>query len=588
MAPRPDHSAKLKSRKVLVETVVKCSLRKLLLGEKKAKDNFIREVETRVIACSKRTHNASIALNLLFRELFHNVDDLKSVDIPDFLNVTFIRHLLLGPENTILRFPHIVDLFAKYPELHLDIARSTSDSNVYNFAAKKYIVNLKNHLTTNFLKVLKKYLYNYCDLTKEEAVDALFRITKWKREQRSEPTPVTINVVNTIRDILNVGDEQVLDDKWFGIEANLKHVLRLFVFVNRAVESQNGKLFKILPISRVKSNFITFDTFPMKGLLVDTSVLKRVGASSGLDIELWNSVLNTSKVAGKDKTFTGTIDTDGLVVNIHFRQPKVVPVEVTVQPSLEGKRVIGVDPGRTNIFFMTEELPSGRFKSYSLSRNQYYSEAGIFRAKQKTANWHKNIKDELEAMSCASPKSASLESFKTYFATVQSVKEALWTEHLKRRWKEQRFRLYGGKKRVFANFINKVNPDKDTVFAYGSAKFASGGKGEMSVPTSRAYKECKSRVQIVLIDEFRTSKVHWKDDSILKTVMKKNGDGKLVAVRGLLWCDSTNGTNKYVNRDLNAAINILRCATLPSRPTILSRAPGQDKITQEVGAILKC
>ena len=53
---------------------------------------------------------------------------------------------------------------------------------------------------------------------------------------------------------------------------------------------------------------------------------------------------------------------------------------------------------------------------------------------------------------------------------------------------------YGGKKRVFANFFNKIKNGGDTsrrvVIAYGSAKFAPGGRNELSVPTTRAFKDC--------------------------------------------------------------------------------------------------
>jgi hypothetical protein len=58
------------------------------------------------------------------------------------------------------------------------------------------------------------------------------------------------------------------------------------------------------------------------------------------------------------------------------------------------------------------------------------------------------------------------------------------------------------------------------------------------------------------VDEFRTTKIHYRDDSLLQKVMKRNGrkDGRLVAVRGLLWCCSTiKGESKFVNRDVNAA-----------------------------------
>jgi transposase len=523
----------------------------------------------------------------LIREAFYS-----NSEIPDFMEQTFIRQLFLGTENAQSPILAIEEIFAKYPELvQSEEHRSAGDRNIYSFAAIKYLTNVKNHLVLNFPKILKRYLYDYTPLTRDEAVDALYKINNWTRrgsKNQIATSTATEQVVQKVRSLLGLKDKDQTTDRWFKDTDNLKKVLKFFAFVSQIIESKDEKLFNLLPISKIKSHFITIDTSVIKGVLKDAGLLKCNGGG-GMERELWDSVIKSSLVSGKNKTFTGTIDTDGLVANIHFTRPKNVIEKGDEEIiSLEGKRVIGVDPGRTNIFFMTEELPTGRFKSYSLSRKQYYAESGIFAARTQSEKWNNQVKTELEALSKTSSKSTCIHKFREYVETVLSVQEALWDQYLKRHWKEQRLRLYGGKKRVFANFINRLNPDANTVLAYGSAKFASGGRGEMSVPTSRAFKECKSRIPIVLVDEFRTSKVHWKDDKILKTVVKRKEDGKLAVVRGLLWCGSTNEINKFVNRDLNAAINILRCATLPSRPTMLDRRRATGKIVQTRGAILKC
>ena len=258
----------------------------------------------------------------------------------------------------------------------------------------------------------------------------------------------------------------------------------------------------------------------------------------------------------------------------------------STKPSLEGKRVLACDPGRSNILYIVEKLKTGNFKYHILSRRQYYAESGIFKANKQSSKWNLRLNDEIERLSLASPKSVDLDTFMVYVETVTAVKNAMWEEYLHKRWKEQRFRLYGGKKRKFAKFINRLNPTEDTVLAYGASKFAPGGKGELAVPVSRAYKECRSRIQTFTVCEFRTTAVHWRDDSILQTVEKKKRgvDGKPVTVRGLLWCPSTNEyESKFVNRDLNAAINILRCATLPNRPAALDRAKVTGKLDKVVG-----
>jgi len=80
------------------------------------------------------------------------------------------------------------------------------------------------------------------------------------------------------------------------------------------------------------------------------------------------------------------------------------------------------------------------------------------------------------------------------------------------------------------------------------------GKGEISVPTSRLEKECKRRYHVVKIDEFRTTQIHYETNLKLASVYEKD---EKYPVRGLLWCSSTN-SSKFVNRDKNAALNMLR------------------------------
>ncbi len=82
-------------------------------------------------------------------------------------------------------------------------------------------------------------------------------------------------------------------------------------------------------------------------------------------------------------------------------------------------------------------------------------------------------------------------------------------------------------------------------------------------------------------DEFRSTRVHYKDDKILQGVGVWKGYKK-VSVRGLLWCESTNKYGgKLVNRDLNAALNIRRCV-IGVRPDALNRSKQKDKLPKMV------
>eukprot|EP00955_Chlamydomonas_euryale_P060186 357641-Chlamydomonas_euryale.AAC.2 len=584
---RPDRSVKLTARKTNSETVVKTSLRGLLVAEKHVNDSIVEAIEKRVVQCSMRTQNATVALNLLVRKLFHDIEDVKKVIVPEFWDTTFIRQLFLGTAGAQKPVAEVKDLFEHHPDLAPITERSLGDSNIYSFAAIKLATNIRNHLVLNLPKVVKRYLYDASGLNTDEAVIAQYKIYGWdlatkkKQVELSKDGEAKVEkVVKEVRDILGLESSEKVGTLWFKSKSNLGAITRLFIFVSRALERTEEKLFNILPICNFKAHFITIDSLAIVGILKEAN----------FDGD-WNSFLEVKKVAGKNCTFTRTIDTDGLVVNVHFTRPKnVIEQAASIKnnkPSLEGKRVLACDPGRSNILYIVEKLKTGEFKYHILSRRQYYAESGISKANRNSQRWNNlRLKGEIESLSLASPKSVKLDTFMVYVNTVTAIKTAMWKEYLHKRWREQTFRLYGGKKRTFAKFINRLNPTKETVLAYGASKFAPGGKGELAVPVSRAFKECCTRIQTFTVCEFRTTAVHWKDDSILQTVMKKerDADGRPVPVRGLLWCQSTNEyESKFVNRDRNAAINILRCAALPTRPAALDRAKVTGRLVKVVG-----
>ncbi len=160
----------------------------------------------------------------------------------------------------------------------------------------------------------------------------------------------------------------------------------MFVFVNRNLDENNLPMFNLLPICRIKPHYITIDTSSLFGILKEVGIVKT--AKIVLADEQWDSVLRTSILKGRGKTFT-SIETDGLVVNVHFHKPKKLFDDKA--PSLEGKRVTGVDPGRTNIFHMVEEIKQDDkiiFKTYRFKRFQYYVESGIFQARKRTNRWN--------------------------------------------------------------------------------------------------------------------------------------------------------------------------------------------------------
>lgn len=586
---RTDRSLKLKERKNKEQRVVKCYLRSLIINNKK--DDIVDAINQRVLAFSKRQVIASIGLNFLIKELFHNVplESLKDVQIPEILEVTFIRQLLLGTQETIKTSQEIVELYKRHPYLQQkinDLPRHLGDRNIYSSGAIKFSTNVWNHFWTTF----KKRMYRFLEcLEKDYRSAVLFYLMNW------EMTPEKKQILESLpKDILTLielqkgilGTEQI-DEKWLKDKNNINILIRYNIFISRFISE---KQFNIIPMSKTKCHYIAIDTSTLYGVLKELNIIKcNFENFESLKAEQWQSIINTSKLEGKNNVFTNTIETDGFAVSVHFERPKK---EKNAFKELDSSKVEywGCDPGRTNIYFMTKKNEDGSFKSLKLSRNQYYKESGILKAREQSNRWQNTDHMKDIKLSLFSPKGYVLETFIDYVKYYLVQWNTLWMEYGSNKWSNQKMKLYGGKKRVFSSFFEKMkNPEKITVVGYGSSKFNPSGKNEVAVPTTSAYKECINRFITIPVDEFRTTKIYHGDSKTILQGVKMNG--KRNWVRGLLWYSSTiDSLNKFINRDLNASINILNCLLNPTdvRPPMLSRCKDNQKIVLEVGKIISC
>jgi hypothetical protein len=297
--------------------------------------------------------------------------------------------------------------------------------------------------------------------------------------------------------------------------------------------------------------------------------------------EKCNEIFNPNKLLTKNQIdqgfkFTGTMKTDGVAINFHFRRPKLIYSTKEIYRNDPNIRVIGQDPGRTTLFCGVEELRDGTFKKYSLSRGQFYTDTGIKKATQKSNKWNvKYLGVILDELSQTNSRSNSYNDFLCYVSVIKKYYIKLWEEGSKKRHSRQRFKIYSSKKSVydkfFQSFKNK-NDQREIVIAYGDSGFASTAKYELSAPTTELEKQCKKWYKIVKVDEFRTTKLHYGTGILLGKVYEKQ-DESIKMVRGLLWyTNKTTKESKFINRDTNASKNILKCYRMyPERPSGMSR-----------------
>jgi hypothetical protein len=615
---RPDRAAKLAERKDNVETVVKSALLKTVCGDGHFKDAFIKGCKARVDAVSRRLVMASIRLSGLLKRAFDGQSDVCSVALPNVFDPTFVRQLMLGIDAANKVDPHLSTFLKDHPD-GLDATvgeRLQGDSNIYCYAAQRYITNMKTALKTTFKQRLLRYLKTVQRVSLPQCSDdqrtaMLFSITGWKMPKSVSDVDISDASIQAIiceqRRILKLKTKKaVIDDAWFKRKDNLLNVLRQWTVFNRWYASNAKPLFSIVPQCKVRHHFVSIDTSSLYGLLKQIDMVKGdFEAFDDLRKEHWYSVLNLKALEDKTgvRRFSFMMDTDGISVCTHWTRPKTTIVISsscqTLDPNVD--RVVAVDPGRVIIMYAVERQASGRFKAYTLTRNEYYTVSGVFEARKETERWSDGIRDALDALSKVSIKGVDIVSHEAFLTTYKDVSSMLWNEYTKSRWARQRLRLYGGKKRAFAKFFNDIKTADDqpdakrrVVFAYGSAHVGVGGKGELSAPSSRALKECRYRFDVVLVDEYRTSKMDCDTGRLLgqvavSTRQSTNDRRHSRPLRGLLWSDKTidKRQSKFVGRDFNAAVNIWRCATEAVRPMALTRRPGDTKLVQRVAKVIK-
>ncbi len=628
---RPDRSVRNQEAKNSDQTIVKCCLLKRLRGDDEVKLRARAAITNRVTAFSQRARCAGIALQHILKNCAAaQPDDAAAIQFPpNLLDQTFVRQLFLGTDSANLPEAAITSFYQAHPWLHTVAAgedtRHSYDQNMYTHGAKKYLTNLKTQIVTNLERRVRVFTRQYAAVVGEEVVSEherramVCQLMGWPLPPGLGcmfPVKQAIQaVVDEHRRILNADAANTNLNDWWA-KQHREDILRYYIHLNRFRAANNLKLFDIAPVCHIKTHFITIDTDVLYGIMRDAQLISNTCTKpifQSLGCVHWQSFFEFDSLRASHQRFTGTIETDGVAACVHFLQPKRQPREqklgtqvcgsgkqVTVRNLLDvsdsSKRYVAVDGGRCNIMTVAEKVPSNengggtKYVQWVLTREQYYKEAGIKDARRLTEDWHRQpaVKEALLALANASTKGVDLAAHEAHIETYRQQYHTLWLEYIHPRWAQQRMRLFGGKKRVFANFFNSIqarDPSKEVVVGYGSAKFAPGGKGEVSVPVCRAFKECCYRFRTLVVDEFRTTMVHHESDSILKLVRRKDNNTKL---RDLLWCESTSPErkSKFVSRDFNAAINILRCLTLPIRPLALTRIPGQAALAYVTGKLV--
>ena len=281
-----------------------------------------------------------------------------------------------------------------------------------------------------------------------------------------------------------------------------------------------------------------------------------------------------------------SVMTDGVSLCIRYgsikkeRTSDVSEISLSDFVQKTNARLISNDPGRVNIFQMTERSEHGfhhgrftraKYRVVGLS-NRFQEDRA---ARKKTAPCVIEAEDLL--CSVGGWKARTKEAYIKTLTTFNAYAEHLLEHYGQKVYTRQKMMSYRRKQSVliqrFANFLDvnkkkvrKHHPsNQGIVLGIGNASFAPSGKGETAVPTTRVaklfarYLKCRDIPhRIISLDEFRTTKCCNRCGNVLDDIRDKLTHRTIRGLKSCCHCGTKKTGPLLLNRDANAAINLLK------------------------------
>jgi hypothetical protein len=525
------------------------------------------ELQKWVYTISKVTNKGSLVFNRLLLHCLNN-----NIPLPDLTDQTlYLQCFNIGVGKLYKANPLLEQVWNTYFKSLPVIEKCRGDTQAYVYASKQYMTNFKNTLVFAFEGRQKKHVTRWCqenNLTKEDAYAIRCAINGWGC--RKEIPEKANSFVLEQRAILGIKQDDEVTHMFLG--THMEQIVKYYYHVLKYMEVfPDAPRFTLAPISRIKNHFLTIDSTVLFEMMKNVELVKRNKVDfMGMRNDMFASVFNLKGLCSGE--FTYMVETDGISLCVHFKVSKHESEAGNRELKKASERVIAIDPGRTNLIYGVEKLPSGKVQTYKLTKGEYYTAAGMKEATRKTKVWEASIHQEELIFRRHSLKSSEGAVFDAFLSDYASVYQKLWDVKTQKKWGRERLRVYSLKKKTLDRFFNTMKGEVLPTIAYGAAKFNPTSKNELSAPTTYLSKTCSHHFPLVFVDEYNTTKVCHCCNERLCPVKKEDKE-----VRGLRWCCSTKCRN-FLNRDLNAALNILRCFESGTmRPYSLSRNYGVSK-----------
>lgn len=363
-----------------------------------------------------------------------------------------------------------------------------------------------------------------------------------------------------------------------------KYIIHSF-YMNEVLEEQERKLFQPLSLrTTIVPHYVTFDTACLVNLFGEKGTKGKLLSSITKNQErIWNTYFNLDKRVfhQKDYYFNYTLQTDGVGVSLLFVHKKYngkrndamfqevdfERIEDTDVSKLKDVRIVGCDPGKFNLAYMTDGVSKLRYTAFQRQTESLSKRNTRIMSNEKIKN---NIIEEETKLSDSNSKTVNYGKFKSYLTEKNKLNATLQDFYNRELFRKMKWRKFVYTQKSEDTFLNKMESTfgKNTCIAYGDWSRSTQMKHFIPTKGVGLRKLIERRFQTVSINEYKTSKLCCNCHKELSKIKFRC----LVCKE----CESYESKHPiFLTRDLNSAINIrnlaLQWIANKTRPLAFSR-----------------
>ena len=585
---------------------IKCSLKSIVRDER-----IIEQIEALVLQC-----NAIVIETYQFIRLFCLTKYAMKLALPQ-LDEKFILYCLkaMGTRDNRGRKPKNTSMQEELDEFYnLEFKQLLAHEDKFDLCNYSFLLpylatqmhtainnNLKEHFVTRLLRFINKTAQVYEeDLDKAGAGKERGELKNAVFENDESRVPARYAAW------YNKHRKYIAPSEWdvslpYDAKTNPERYLPYSFYMNDVLEKMGCKLFQPLSLrTSIVPHYITIDTASLMNFFAAKGDkgkwLQRVTHNQE---RFWNTLFNLDKRVFRQKgyKFNYTLQTDGVAVSLlfvheHYSGKKDCtncitgerPTPPYIQTfdgyrcqALEGRKVVGVDPGKFNIVYMSDGNNKLRYTAYQRRTETMTKRNQRILQTEKTKD---NIIERETELSHHNSKTVDVDAFTKYVHAKNKLNADLWNFYGKVVHRKMKWRHFVYTQRSEDRFLGRMRDlyGEDALVAYGDWNRTTQMRHFVPTKGVGMRRLISRHFDTVLINEFRTSKLCCNCEKELSYVKIEQEGSKKKLFRCLVCeeCERYESKKRvFLTRDLNAALNIRRLAwdwiSSQTRPGAFSR-----------------